>query len=446
MVNVYLTLKQRKPMYRFAPSPTGDMHIGNLRVALFNYLCACKEGTSMILRIEDTDQARNIPGKEEEIKEILHIFGISYDPVFIQSKNLRFHQQMALKLVQEKKAFACFCTPKTIAAKKQAAKENHIPYRYDDTCLHLSDEDVLERKGEFTIRLKRPAKDIAFTDLIKGKLSFAPKEVDSIVIMRTDKTPTYNFACTVDDMLSDVSCIIRGEDHVSNTPKQEHIKQSLGYTKKTLYAHLPIILDISGKKMSKRHAHSSVKYLLKEGFLPSAISNYLLLLGNKTPKQIFTLKEAKEWFSLDNISKSPAKFDIKMLRFINHEHLKLLSSKELAHALKIDISYAPLAHFYLEEASTLNELLAKLDILLGKREYAEFEEGVKILLPLIKNACKNEDFDGFKKELLASSCLKGKNFFMPLRLILTGSLNGPELKELYPILRPLIINNIYLQA
>ncbi|EOH5340528.1 glutamate--tRNA ligase, partial [Campylobacter coli] len=211
-------------MYRFAPSPTGDMHIGNLRAALFNYICARQKNMDFILRIEDTDKARNITGKEEEIKEILHLFGISWQHYYVQSENLKFHRQMALKLVSEKKAFACFCTEEELEAKKELAKKQGKAYRYDGTCQNLADIDVLKCEKPFVIRLKKPTHTMKFTDFIKGELSFEPENIDSFVIMRTDKTPTYNFACAVDDMLENVSCIIRGEDHVSNTPKQEHIR------------------------------------------------------------------------------------------------------------------------------------------------------------------------------------------------------------------------------
>lgn len=184
-----------------------------------------------------------------------------------------------------------------------------------------------------------------FTDFIKGELSFEPENIDSFVIMRTDKTPTYNFACAVDDMLENVSCIIRGEDHVSNTPKQEHIRASLGYDKAMTYAHLPIILNEEGVKMSKREAHSSVKWLLESGILPSAIANYLIMLGNKTPCEIFTLEEAIEWFDISKISKAPARFDLKKLLQINREHIKMMADNELNTALNLNKDLAQLAKF-----------------------------------------------------------------------------------------------------
>lgn len=428
-------------MYRFAPSPTGDMHIGNLRAAIFNYLCAKKSGQDFILRIEDTDTARNIAGKDEEIKEILRVFGISWQHFYVQSENLRQHRQMALKLVADKKAFACFCTSEILEQKKEAAKKAGKAYRYDGACEHLKDSEVLENDKPFVIRLKKPQKAMEFTDLIKGKLHFEPENIDSFVIMRADKTPTYNFACAVDDMLEGVSCIIRGEDHTSNTPKQEHIRASLGYEMRMIYAHLPIILNDEGQKMSKREAHSSVKWLLEQGILPCAVANYLILLGNKTPREIFTLDEAVEFFDIKNVSKSPARFDMKKLLQINREHIRLLDDEKLNEILGFEgKNLANLARFYTQEASTINELKEKLNAIFGAKNFGEFKDECEKIKGIL-NSPKFElakDYESFKNELMQKSGLKGKNFFMPLRLVLTNSAHGPELSELYGLLKPFI--------
>lgn len=428
-------------MYRFAPSPTGDMHIGNLRAAIFNYLCAKKSGQDFILRIEDTDTARNIAGKDEEIKEILRVFGISWQHFYVQSENLRQHRQMALKLVAEKKAFACFCTSEILEQKKEVAKKAGKAYRYDGACEHLKDSEVLENDKPFVIRLKKPQKAMEFTDLIKGQLHFEPENIDSFVIMRADKTPTYNFACAVDDMLEGVSCIIRGEDHTSNTPKQEHIRASLGYDKAMIYAHLPIILNDEGQKMSKREAHSSVKWLLEQGILPCAVANYLILLGNKTPREIFTLDEAVEFFDIKNVSKSPARFDMKKLLQINREHIRLLDDERLNEILGFKgKNLANLARFYTQEASTINELKEKLNAIFGAKNFGEFKDECEKIKGIL-NSPEFElakDYESFKNALMQKSGLKGKNFFMPLRLVLTNSAHGPELSELYGLLKPFI--------
>lgn len=423
-------------MLRFAPSPTGDMHIGNLRVAIFNYLVARQRNERFIVRIEDTDIQRNIEGKDKEILQILQTFGLIYDDVVYQSKNISFHQHFAYKLLDEGRAFACFCTEEELEKERQKAKEQKRAYRYSGKCENITLQEASKRGEPFVVRLIKPSHAIGFDDIIKGHLEFAPNEVDSFVILRQDGRPTYNFACAIDDMLSDITLVIRGEDHLSNTPKQIHIRNQLGYPKEIAYAHLPIILNEEGKKMSKRDKASSVKWLLDEGFLPQAIANYLILLGNKTPKEIFTLKEAMKWFRLENISKAPAKFDMEKLRFINRAHLQRLLPKELASLLGIDEKLGELAKLYLEEASTLNELKQKIDTIFnGQRDFKEFEKEAFILKNIIQNMELPSDFDSFKKALMNESGLKGKKFFKPLRLLLTGSEHGPEISELYTYLK-----------
>ncbi len=424
-------------MLRFAPSPTGDMHIGNLRVAIFNFIVAKQRGERFIIRIEDTDKERNIEGKDREILAILDRFDIRYDDVIYQSANFSFHRNFAYKLLQEGKAFACFCSPEELAKERERAAKEKRAYRYSGRCENISLEEAEAKKEPFVIRVKKPTDPIAFSDIIKGELTFAPNEVDSFIILRADATPTYNFACAIDDMLHDITLIIRGEDHLSNTPKQIHIRKLLGYDKEIAYAHLPIILNEDGKKMSKRDSASSVKWLLDEGFLPQAITNYLILLGNKTPKEIFTLQEALAWFDLKQISKAPARFDMEKLRFINRAHLQQKSPEELAKLLAMHPTLGSLAKLYLEEASTLKELKAKLDAIFNcQRDFKEFAKEASILKNIIENMKLPEDFDSFKKELIQQSGLKGKRLFKPLRILLTGAEHGPEIAQIYTHLKP----------
>ena len=425
-------------MLRFAPSPTGDMHIGNLRVAIFNYIVAKQKNERFLLRIEDTDIQRNIEGKDKEIIEILKKFDIEWDEILYQSQNINFHQNFAYKLLQDKKAFACFCTPEELEKERQKAKEEKRAYRYSGKCEEITVEEAAKRAEPFVIRIKKPNETIEFDDILKGKMRFEPNEVDSFVILRADGRPTYNFACSIDDMLHDISFIIRGEDHLSNTPKQIHIRKSLGYEKDITYAHLPIILNQDGKKMSKRDAASSVKWLLEEGFLPEAIANYLILLGNNTPKEIFTMQEAIEWFDLKKLSNASPKFDLDKLRFINREHLKMIDEDILSKKLGYnDKEIGELAKIYLEEASTLKELKEKIDTIFNKkRDYKDFEEEADILKKLIIPAIKeSKDFDQFKNILIQKSGLKGKRFFKPLRILLTAQEHGPELGKIFPILK-----------
>ena len=409
-------------MLRFASSPTGDMNIDNLRVAIFNYITSKQRNEDLIVRIEDTDKEKNIEGKDQEILDLLALFGIEYSQVIYQSQNVRFHTAMALQLMHEKKAFSCFCSPNWLEKKRKEAKEAKKAYKYDDACRDLHPELVIDNTNPFTIRINRPDE--------KG-------DVDSFIIMDQDKTPTYNFACAVDDMLSDISIVIRGEDHMSNTPKQEHIRNSLDYDKTVEYAHLPIMLSDNGKKMSKHDDASSVKWLLEEGYLPEAIANYLILIGNKPPQEIFNMKDAFEWFSLDKISKSPARFDIDMLKHINKQHLLNLDAKELSRYVGFaDEEIGELARVYLEEAGTTKELRSKIEPIFAKKKIPkEFTDQTNVMAETIKTAPYFEEYDDFKNYIMKESGLKDENFFQPLRLLLTGAEHGPDIAEIYKYLK-----------
>lgn len=420
-------------MLRFAPSPTGDMHIGNLKVALLNYLVAKQRGEKFLLRIEDTDAKRNIEGKDKEIIELLHLFGIKSDEIIYQSHNLKFHQQLATKLLMDKKAFNCFCTPEDLENKKLKAKEEGKPFRYDGTCKNLPDSLVLDNEAPFSVRIKEPEEDITFTDIIKGKLTFEPKNIDDFVILRVDKSPTYNFACAVDDMLSDISLVIRGEDHVSNTPKQIYIRNSLGYDKNIEYAHLPVILNNEGKKMSKRDDASSVKWLLEQGFLPQAIANYLLLIGYKAPKDVFLFEEAIEWYDISKVSKSPAKFNLTQLRNINKAHINILDSVKLASLIGFKSKeIGELAKLYTEEASTINEIKDKIDKIFSIKSSDEYKQELERFKEVVKDSPHFEEFGDFKTYLQEKTGFKGKNLFKPMRILLTGANGGPNLSDIYP--------------
>ena len=425
-------------MLRFAPSPTGDMHIGNLRVAIFNHILSKQNNEELLIRIEDTDKQRNIEGKDKEILELLQLFSIDYSRVVYQSENLKYHTQLGMKLLLDKKAFNCFCSDEALEKDRQKAKEEGKPYRYSGFCEDISDEAKMYCDAPFVVRIKKPTSNIKFTDLVKGDFEYKPFDVDSFVILRQDKTPTYNFACAVDDMLYDISTVIRGEDHLSNTPKQIHVRDSLGYDKQIDYIHLPLILNIeTGKKMSKRDNSSSVKWLIDEGYLPVAIANYLVLLGYNTPKEVFTLEEAIEWFDISKVSKASPKFDISKLRFLNKEHLKTIDELRLSKILGYaDKELGTLAKIYLEECSTTKEIKAKLDKIFSKKDSLEnFEDEFKLLKECLQKAPFIDSFDELKKYITQNTGLKGKKLFMPLRYILTGETSGPNLSEIYPLIK-----------
>ncbi len=415
-------------MLRFASSPTGDMHINELRVALFNYIVAKQKGEDLVVRIEDTDQEKNIEGKDQEILDILGLFNIEHSQVVYQSKNFRFHSAMALQLLHEKKAFACFCSSEWLEQKKEEAKKAEKDYCYDDACRNLPAELVIDNTAPFTIRIARPDKPIVVKDHIQGEVSFEPDAVDSFVIMRQDKTPTYNFACAVDDMLSDISIVIQEEKHFKSAPKQKHVRDALNYDKKIEYAHLPNILN---------DTLLSVKGLLEEGYLPEAISNYLISIGNKPPKEIFTLQEALVWFDLDKVSKNPTHFDMDTLKDINKEHLKRLDVKELSRYVGFaDEEIGELAYIYLEEAKTTKELKSKIASIFAVKDISdEAKESVEALRRAIKKAPYFEEYSSFKKHLMKETALQEREFVKALRILLTNAEHGPDISEIYKYLK-----------
>lgn len=420
-------------MLRFAPSPTGDMNIGNLRVAIFNYIMSKQLNEDLIIRIEDTDVEKNIEGKDKEILEILNLFSIEYKSVMHQSDSLKYHQKMALQLMTQKKAYACFCSDSKLDELKEESIKDGKPFKYDGFCETLSDETVLNTNAPFTVRIKKPEHNIKFTDLLKGDFDYAPFDVDSFIILRQDKTPTYNYACAVDDMIMDISLVIREEAHVSDTPKQIHIRESLGYTKEIKYVHLPIILN----PLTGENDTSSVKWLIDEGFLPSAIANYLVLMGNNTPTEIFTLEEAISWFKIENVSKDSAKFDIDKLRFINKKHLETIDDMRLSKILGFaDTDIGKLGKVFLDETTTIKEIKERVVKIFAQKDSYEglHEEFLKVKECLQKAPFFN-DFEELKKYISKQTNLEDDNLLKPLRYILTAADNGPNISDIYPLIK-----------
>ena len=410
-------------MLRFAPSPIEDMNISNLRVAIFNYIVSKQLNEDLIIRIEDIDVEQNIEGKDKEIIEILNLFSIEYKSVAHQSDSLKYHQKMALQLMTQKKAYACFCSDSKLDELREESVKDGKPFRYDGFCETLSDDTVLNTNAPFTVRIKEPEKNIKFTDF----------DVDSFIILKQDKTPTYNYACAIDDMIMDISTVIRCENHLFDTPKQIHIRNSLGYTKEIKYIHLPVIVNA----ISEKDNVISVKYLIEEGFLPSAIANYLVLIGNETPTEIFSLEEAISWFKIENISKDSAKFDIDKLRFINRKHLETIDNLRLSKILGFaDTDIGKLGKIFLEEASTIKEIKEKVaPIFAPKTLLPGFEEESLKLKECLKEAPFFDDFEELKKYVSEKTNLKDKNLFKPLRYILTGADNGPNILDIYPLIK-----------
>ena len=421
-------------MLRFAPSPTADMSIGDLRVALFNYIYSKQVNEQLTIRVEDTNKAENIEGKDAEFLGLLELFGIKYETVSYQSEGFKRHQLMALQLLNTQRAFNCFCTNKTLDAKQKAARKDKKTYRYDGTCENLTMAESGDNENPFSVRIKKPITAIEFTDKVKGDKHFEPEDIDSFIILDQNKMPSNIFAGAVDDMISDVSLVIRSEDHILNTPKQMAVRAALGYTKSIEYAHLPGILNNSGEKMSFKDDSFSVKHLLEEGFIPEAIINYLVLLGNDVPKEIFTLDEAVEFFDIAKVSTEAAKFDMEKLRFINCEHLNLMDDVELSRYVGFaDADLGKAAKIYLEEVSTTKELKEKMAAIFSEK--SEDNESVKQLKALLKQAPHFESFEKLQDYIIKESDIKDENLLKSIRNVLTGAEHGPDLETLYPLIK-----------
>ncbi|MCW9025979.1 MAG: glutamate--tRNA ligase family protein, partial [Thiovulaceae bacterium] len=317
--------------------------------------------------------------------------------------------------------------------KHQEAKEAKEKYSYDDACRNLPDELVIDNINPFTVRIIRPSNDIVLHDKVKGEISFTPDEVDSFIIMNHDKSSTSNFASAVDDMISDISIIIRDENHITNTAKQEYIRKSLGYEKNIEYVHLPALLNDDDNNEDSL----SVKHLLEQGFLPEAISNYLISIGNKTPNDIFDLEEAVKFFDLENISNSPARFSIDTLKNINQKYLKNLDAKELSRYVGFaDAEIGELARVYLESVSTTKELKAKIEPIFSVKKLPEnLENQANIIIEVIKDAPYFNEYNDFKDYIIKETGIKEDDFIKPLRYILTGSSSGPDIAEVYKYLK-----------
>ena len=420
-------------MLRFAQSPTGDMHIGDLRIAILSYLIALQRKEPFTIRIDDTDKASTIEGKDTEIMQILEKFALIHESVFHQSEHLHMHQTLAIRLLEEGKAFVCTCSIEEI----EVAKANKIDYHYSGCCENKDKAEHIKLKESntpFVLRLKKPTEPIINHDLIKGKITITPNEIDSLIILNADGTPTENFASACDDMLSGITMIIREDAHLLDTAKQIHIKEQLGFDTEIRYAHIPVVSNCDNT--------SSVKWLFEQGYIPNAIINYLLLLGNnETPKEIFTLPEAIEWFNLENISNSDAKFDSEKLRFVNREHLRMMEDKQLSSLFGFaDADVGKLVKLYLEEASTINELASKIRPIFAPKVFeGKWKKEMQIMQKIIENAPMIKTFDAFKSYIIKESGLEDKNFSTPLRLLLTGAENGPELCDIYPLIKAYLL-------
>jgi len=327
---------------RMAPSPTGNLHIGTARTALFNWLFARSQGGTFVMRIEDTDKERSIKAYEENILQGLRGLGLDWDEgpdiggaygPYRQSERTDIYKQYLQKLLDEDKAYRCFCTKEELEAQEQEMISGGEAPKYRGICRNLQPEQIQNNiaKGKsFIIRVRMPAKKISFHDLIRGKITVDTGLLEDIAIAKSTAEPLYNFAVVVDDFAMNITHVIRGEDHVSNTPKQLIIQELLGFPSPQ-YAHLPLILGPDKSKLSKRHGTTSVDEYLRDGYPPEALVNFIALLGwhPSGDKELFTLDELALEFSLDRIQKSGAIFNMNKFNWLNNYYIRKKSMAEL---------------------------------------------------------------------------------------------------------------------
>jgi len=326
-------IKQGAVRTRFAPGPTGFLHIGSVRTALFNYLFAKQNKGKFILRIEDTDKERSKKEFEQDIIDNLKWLGLEWDEKYRQGERTKIYEKYIKKLLDEKKAYYCFCTKEELEDIKQEQMSRGEAPKYNGKCRKLSKKEIennLKQGKNYIIRFKVDSKKIKFNDLIRQEVEFDTNLIGDIAIAKNEKTPLYNFAVVVDDYEMKISYVIRGEDLLPNTPKQILLQKALGFTQPE-YAHLPLILGPDKSKLSKRHGATSIREYAEQGYLPEALINFLAFLGwnPRDDREIFSLASLKKEFSLEKVQKSGAVFNIKRLDYINGFYIRHKPLKEL---------------------------------------------------------------------------------------------------------------------
>ncbi|KIL52318.1 glutamate--tRNA ligase [Jeotgalibacillus soli] len=464
---------------RYAPSPTGHLHIGNARTALFNYLFARNQGGKFIIRIEDTDKKRNIEGGEESQLQHLKWLGIDWDESvdvggeygpYRQSERNDIYKKYYNELLDRGLAYKCYCTSEELEAEREAQSARGEMPRYSGKCRNLSEEEraALEAEGrQPSIRFAVPAGKIyTFKDMVKDDVSFESDGIGDFVIVKNDGIPTYNFAVAVDDHLMKISHILRGDDHISNTPKQMMIYEALGWDI-PVFGHMTLIVNENRKKLSKRD-ESIIQFIEQYeglGYQSAALFNFIALLGwsPKGEEEIFTKEQFIEIFDADRLSKSPAVFDQQKLVWMNNQYLKNLDLDEvvqlaiphLEEAGRISKNRTPeenawvrsLVALYQEQMSFGAEIV-ELSELFFKEEIAYDEEASAVLaeeqVPEVMTELQNqlaalESFEAaeIKKAIKAvqkETGHKGKKLFMPIRVAVTGQTHGPELPNAIEVL------------
>lgn len=463
---------------RFAPSPTGHLHVGNARTALFNWLLARGSGGTFILRIEDTDVERSTLESEEAILEDLRWLGLHWDEgpdvggphgPYRQSERLHLYHSYAEELVAAGQAYRCFCSTERLEAERAAALAAGQPPRYSGACRAIPPDEALDRVGRgepAVIRFKVPPdRDIVFTDLVRGDVGFHTSIIGDPVLLRSDGHPAYNFAVVVDDALMQVTHVVRGEDHISNTPRQILIYQALGFTPPA-FAHLSLVMGPDHTPLSKRHGATSVAEFREKGYLPEALVNYLALIGWSPggDEELLPVDELARRFSIEAVGHSAGVFDEEKLAWADRHYLRVADPPRVA---RLALAYfrrarlatdpTPAALDYLSavvpmaaaSVDRLDEIPARLGFLfefdprsaLADPEVVEVlsHEGARAVVDALarelSGGTRMADRDAFRAVVAAvkqQTGAKAKGLFHPIRVALTGAAGGPELDQAVP--------------
>ena len=471
---------------RFAPSPTGYLHIGGLRTALFNYLYARHTGGKMILRIEDTDRTRFVEGALENLLKALKWSGVEIDEgvmldenghvtekgdfgPYIQSERVEkgIYNKYIDQLIEEGKAYYCFCSQERVDKVRDQMKADGLTPKYDGLCRSIPLEEAKQRVAngeEYTVRLKLPKDyDISFNDRIKGKITFNTDDQDDQVLIKRDGYPTYHFAVVVDDHLMGITHVVRGDEWISSTPKHVYLYEAFGWDAPE-YIHLPTVLNKDHKKYSKRNGDGMVEDFIEEGYTPEGLINFLSLLGwsPDSEEEIFSMEELAKQFDFDRVNKTGAVFDKKKLDWVNGHYVRELSPEILAEYIKpymikaglIDESYdhdklvllAETWQSAIDKFSDAPELAKNYYIKSDEIEYdddakeAVSTEDAKTLFDaFLKHLDEVDEIDAdFAKSVMKTiqkeTGIKGKNLWFPVRAAVTGSVHGPDLSNAFLIM------------
>lgn len=454
-----------KVITRYAPSPTGNPHIGNIRTAIFSYLWAKHSKGKFLLRVEDTDRERLVPESLNNIEESLAWLGLSYDDEMIfQSKRKEIHQKYAKKLLAEGKAYKCFCTKKRLDALRSEQQEKKLPPGYDRHCRDLKKDEAeeKEKKGEsYVVRFAMPKEGRAvWDDRIRGKMEIDYSVSDDPIILKSDGWPTYHLASVIDDHEANITDVIRGEEWIPSTPKHLALYSAFGW-EPPAFAHMPHINGPDGTKLSKRHGDTAILDYREKGYLPEAMFNFLALLGwnDGTEKEIFTKNELVRAFDLGRVGKSPAVFDVAKLDWINGQYIRKMGDGELVKLLRESYkkekitgasNFEKIVAVEKSRLSKLTDLFSETEYFLTEPKYDQsilvFKKGSKegakrglvLVIARLTELKKKElsigDYEEMLAKAAAGSDLSNGDIYWPVRVALSGREKSPSPAELLWVL------------